>query len=62
MEWLPVKFMTRDNIRSMQVDNISSQYLPFGIRATPLEAVMQDFLTGQNPRNQYNQFRVTAGR
>ncbi len=62
MEWLPVKLMTRDNIRSMQVDNISSQYLPFGIRATPLEAVMQDFLTGQNPRNQYNQFRVTAGR
>lgn len=62
MEWLPVKLMTRDNIRSMQVDNISAQSLPFGIRATPLEAVMQDFLSGQNSRNQYNQFRVTAGR
>ncbi len=62
MEWLPVKLMTRDNVRSMQVDNVSSQSLPFGIRATPLEAVMTDFLNGQNPRNQYNQLRVTAGR
>jgi len=62
MEWLPVKLMTRDNVRSMEVDNVSPQPLPFGIRATPLEAVMTDFLNGQNPRNQYNQLRVTAGR
>ena len=62
MEWLPVKLMTRDNVRSMEVDNVSQQPLPFGIRATPLEAVMTDFLNGQNPRNQYNQLRVTAGR
>ncbi len=62
MEWLPVKLMTRDNLRSMQVDNVSQQTLPFGIAATPLEAVMSDFLNGQNPRNQYNQLRATAGR
>lgn len=62
MEWLPVKLMTRDNLRSMQVDNVSAQALPFDIRPTALEAVMADFLSDQNPRNHYNQLRVRAGR
>jgi uncharacterized protein YbjT (DUF2867 family) len=62
MEWLPVKLMTRDNVRSMEVDNISQHSLPFDIRATPLEAVIDDFLNGKSPRNDYNQYRTRAGR
>jgi len=62
MEWLPVKLMTRDNVRSMEVDNISQHSLPFSVTATPLEAVMDDFLNGKTPRNDYNQYRARAGR
>ncbi|WP_126443755.1 complex I NDUFA9 subunit family protein [Sulfuricystis multivorans] len=46
MEWLPNGPMTRDNVRSMQVPNVCPEgsTLPFGLTATPLEAVAPDYL------------------
>lgn len=46
MEWLPNPPMTRDNLRSMQVDNIciDNTGLPFQRTATPLEAVAPRYL------------------
>ena len=36
--------MTRDNVRSMSVDNVSNEQLPFGIKPTPLEAIAPAYL------------------
>ena len=57
MELLPVKLLTRDNVRSMSVDNVSSAKLPFGIEPTPLEAVAPMWLARRTPRGRYNAFR-----
>jgi NADH dehydrogenase len=57
MELLPVKLITRDNVRSMTVDNVSSAKLPFGIEPTPLEAVAPMWLARRTPRSRYNVFR-----
>lgn len=57
MEFFPVKLLTRDNVRSMSVDAVSSAPLPFGITPTPLEAVAPMWLARRTPRNRYNLFR-----
>ncbi|MEW6163660.1 MAG: complex I NDUFA9 subunit family protein [Pseudomonadota bacterium] len=46
MEFVPNGPMTRDNVWSMQVPSIcpAGCTLPFGLRATPLEAVAPDYL------------------
>lgn len=46
MEFVPKGPMTRDNVRSMLVPNIcpSGCKLPFGIEATPLEAIAPQYL------------------
>jgi len=48
MEFLPNGPMTRDNVRSMQVPNVcpAGCALPFGLAATPLEAVAPTYLAG----------------
>lgn len=48
MEWVPNGPMTRDNVRSMQVPNTcpAGCTLPFGLGATPLEAVAPAYLAG----------------
>jgi hypothetical protein len=46
----------------MQLDNTSTEPLPFGIHATPLEAVAPVYLTGIYPRSRYSAFRYYAGR
>ena len=48
MEWVPNGPMTRDNVRSMQVPNTcpAGCTLPFGLVATPLEAVAPAYLAG----------------
>ena len=62
MEWLPGKLMSRDNFRSMQVDSISDQSLPFGIVPTAMAAIAPTWLRGIDPRTRYGQFRFRAGR
>lgn len=46
MEFVPGGPMTRDNVRSMQVPNVcpAGCTLPFGLDATPLEAVVPGYL------------------
>jgi uncharacterized protein YbjT (DUF2867 family) len=62
MEWLPVKLMTRDNLRSMEVDNVSDSVFPFGIKPQALEAVAPMWLATRTPRARYQRFRNMAGR
>jgi NADH dehydrogenase len=62
MELLPVKLMSRDNVRSMQVANVSDAQMPFGIAPTPLEAVAPVYLKGVYSRSRFSAFRYRAGR
>jgi len=62
MEWLPVKLMTRDNLRSMEIDSVCSCVFPFGIRPQALEAVAPAWLAVRTPRARYQRFRNLAGR
>ncbi len=62
MELAPGKLMSRDNYYSMKLPNTSDAKLPFGISATPLEAVAPVYLKGLSPRSRYSEFRYHAGR
>jgi uncharacterized protein YbjT (DUF2867 family) len=62
MEWLPVKLMTRDNLRSMEIDSVSDSVFPFGIKPQALEAVAPMWLATRTPRSRYQRFRNLAGR
>ncbi len=62
MEFAPVKLLSRDNYYSMKVDSVSGEPLPFGLHATPLEAVAPVYLQGFYPRSRYSVFRYYAGR
>jgi uncharacterized protein YbjT (DUF2867 family) len=62
MECLPVKLMTRDNVRSMEVDSVSDRPFPFGIRPQSLEALAPSWLAVDTPRARYDRLRSRAGR
>jgi uncharacterized protein YbjT (DUF2867 family) len=64
MEFLPIKLMTRDNLRSMQVDSVCSSEFPaeLGIEPATLESVVPDYLVHRSVRNSYNRYRGQAGR
>lgn len=62
MELLPVKLMTRDNLRSMEIDSVCDCAFPFGIKPQPLEAVAPAWLAACTPRARYQHFRNIAGR
>ena len=64
LEFLPGKLMTRDNVRSMSVDNVSSQPFPevFGFQPASLEAVVPEYLAPITPRARYAAYRNQAGR
>ncbi len=64
MELMPVKLMTRDNVRSMEVDSISDIPFPsvFGFAPTPLESVAPGYLADDHARAAYLRFRTRAGR
>jgi NADH dehydrogenase len=62
MELLPVKLMTRDNLRSMEVDSVSDSPFPFGIRPQSLEALAPSWLAQDNPCARYGRMRSRAGR
>lgn len=64
-ERLPGKVLTRDNLRSMSVDNVCGCPFPeiFGFRPAALEAVMPQYIDGgRSPRSRYPRFRNDAGR
>jgi NADH dehydrogenase len=62
MEFLPGKLLSRDNVRSMQIDSTSSAPFPFGIIRGALEAIAPEYLSGISPRRQYMALRGRAGR
>jgi len=64
MELLPVKLMSRDNIRSMEVDSVSHQPFPavFGVEPTALEVVIPEYLVDLTSRGTYDRFRSSAAR
>jgi len=64
MELLPVKLMSRDNVRSMEVDSVSASAFPtvLGITPTPLEAVIPEYLVDKTARGAYDRFRQSAAR
>lgn len=64
MELLPVKLMSRDNIRSMSLDSVSQQPFPavFGVEPTALEAVIPEYLVDSTSRGAYDRFRSSAAR
>ena len=62
MELAPGKLMTRDNVKSMTIDSVSTILLPFGIAPTPLEAVAPTWLAQRTPRGRYNLVRDRAQR
>lgn len=64
LERLPGKLMTRDNVRSMQVDNVCDGAFPeaLGFTPAPMEAIVPEYLAGVTPRTRYHRFRYRARR
>lgn len=64
MECLPVKLMSRDNVKSMLVDNVCQQPIAneLCILPTDMAAIIPDYLVQNNPRGAYDHFRAAAGR
>jgi uncharacterized protein YbjT (DUF2867 family) len=64
MELMPIKLMSRDNVRSMQVDSVcSSSIAPeLGVTPTALEVIVPEYLVNATPRGAYDGFRSAAGR
>jgi len=64
MELMPVKLMSRDNVRSMEIDSVSEQTFPtvFNITPTAMETVIPQYLVDQTARGAYDRFRRTAAR
>lgn len=64
LERLPLKLMTRDNIASMQVDNICDCPFPqvFGFEPSPLESVAPTYLGNHLSKGRLNRLRLRARR
>jgi uncharacterized protein YbjT (DUF2867 family) len=63
MELAPQPLMSRDNVRSMQVDNVAvGAPLPFGLKPTAIESVVPAWLGSEGPRAHYYPFRRHARR
>ncbi len=64
MELLPIKLMSRDNVRSMEIDSVSTAPFPavFDLTPTALETIIPQYLTNQTPRGDYDRFRRSAAR
>ncbi|HAF55715.1 MAG TPA: NAD-dependent dehydratase [Thauera sp.] len=63
MELAPQPLMSRDNVRSMRVDNVAhGEPMPFGLSPTALEAVAPAWLGEAGPRAFYYPFRRHARR
>jgi NADH dehydrogenase len=64
MEWLPIKLMSRDNVRSMAIDSIAEGPMANEILLplTSLDAVIPTYIQKKTPRAAYDQYRAAAGR
>jgi len=62
LELSPVKLMTRDNVRSMQVPNVCDTPFPFGIEPAALEALAPAWLAPAGPRERFPALRTHARR
>jgi NADH dehydrogenase len=64
MEWLPIKLMSRDNVRSMAIDSIAEGPMANEILLplTSLDAVIPTYIQNKTPRAAYDQYRAAAGR
>ena len=64
MELMPIKLMTRDNVRSMQVDNICSTSIAPELDIAPaaLDVIVPEYLLNTDARGAYDGFRAAAGR
>lgn len=63
MELAPQPLMSRDNVRSMKVDNVATgSPQPFGMIPTALETVAPAWLGQAAPRAHYYPFRRHARR
>jgi NADH dehydrogenase len=62
LELLPVKLMTRDNVRSMQVPSVCSTPFPFGIEPAALDTLAPSWLAPAGPRERYPALRTHARR
>ncbi|MBM3352473.1 MAG: complex I NDUFA9 subunit family protein [Betaproteobacteria bacterium] len=62
MERLPGPLITRDNLRSMQLPNVTASPLPFGLAPTALEAAAPSWLAPAGPRERYPALRWRARR
>lgn len=64
MECLPIKLMSRDNVRSMQVDSVCNVPLAAELDVTPasLDVVVPEYLLNISQRAAYDGFRSAAGR
>ena len=64
LEKLPGKLLTRDNLASMEIDNVCNAGFPrvFGIQPSTLESVLPGYLANRSVRNTYNRYRGRAGR
>ncbi|WP_020167699.1 MULTISPECIES: complex I NDUFA9 subunit family protein [Methylotenera] len=64
LELLPIKLMTRDNVKSMSLDNVTHQPIAseLAVIPTPIDAVLPEYLINDTPRGAYDGFRSAAGR
>ena len=63
MEFAPQPLMSRDNVRSMRVDNVThGSPLPYALPPTALESVAPAWLGAAGPRDFYYPFRRSARR
>jgi uncharacterized protein YbjT (DUF2867 family) len=64
MEWLPGPLLTRDNLASMQHDNVCDADFPavFGISPLALEAIAPEYLSPPSRHSRFDLFRAHGGR
>jgi uncharacterized protein YbjT (DUF2867 family) len=64
MEWLPGPLLTRDNLASMQRDNVCEGCFPdlFGIAPAALEAIAPEYLAPLARHSRFDVFRARGGR
>lgn len=64
MEWLPGPLLTRDNLASMQQDNVCEGPFPheFGIAPAPLESIAPEYLAPIALHSRFDTFRARKSR